>query len=302
MTSDSSRDTSDSLNRPFKGRGRQYLPLLVCPIDRTPLAPAEGGAVCTADPPHHYPMEDGILRLVTDAQRAAFDAASREHEARAAAQGWESPDEEAFKRLPQTGLGGYPEDYWPQYAASTALLWRYLEAIRVRAGALPIGPMGDAAVLGAGMGWLAYALDVAGYTTLAIDADIGRRYGLGVFPIARFMRVQADPVRPPLAPGVLDLVLFQEGLARTRREEDEAAALARALEALRPGGWLAVMDAFPESLEVVEALRARLQAAGLRLMDHPKRLQWRDRLAEQLDRVLSRNGTIPLVTVAQKPE
>jgi len=282
-------DLSDPSDRPgaaFQGRGRQYLSLLACPVDGAPLAMGQNEAVCVADSAHRYPIEAGILRLADGGLRAALDEMSRQHEDDAAAEGWQTPDEEAFKRLPQTGLKGYPEFHWTQYAEATAVLWRYLEAIRAERGALPVGPVGEAAVIGADTGWLAYALDVAGYTTIALDAYVGEGYGLGVYPIARYVRVQADPVHPPLARGAFDIVLFQEGLARSREAADEAAALARAIEALRPGGHVVV---------------SQLEQAGLRLMDRPPRLTWRARMAERVDQVLGRDGSLPPVTVAQKP-
>lgn len=297
-------DLSDPSDRPgaaFQGRGRQYLSLLACPVDGAPLAMGQNEAVCVADSAHRYPIEAGILRLADGGLRAALDEMSRQHEDDAAAEGWQTPDEEAFKRLPQTGLKGYPEFHWTQYAEATAVLWRYLEAIRAERGALPVGPVGEAAVIGADTGWLAYALDVAGYTTIAIDAYVGEGYGLGVYPIARYVRVQADPVHPPLARGAFDIVLFQEGLARSREAADEAAALARAIEALRPGGHVVVMDAFPGSIQAVETLQRQLEQAGLRLMDRPPRLTWRARMAERVDQVLGRDGSLPPVTVAQKP-
>lgn len=297
-------DLSDPSDRPgaaFQGRGRQYLSLLACPVDGAPLAMGQNEAVCVADSAHRYPIEAGILRLADGGLRAALDEMSRQHEDDAAAEGWQTPDEEAFKRLPQTGLKGYPEFHWTQYAEATAVLWRYLEAIRAERGALPVGPVGEAVVIGADTGWLAYALDVAGYTTIALDAYVGEGYGLGVYPIARYVRVQADPVHPPLARGAFDIVLFQEGLARSREAADEAAALARAIEALRPGGHVVVMDAFPGSIQAVEALQRQLEQAGLRLMDRPPRLTWRARMAERVDQVLGRDGSLPPVTVAQKP-
>jgi adenine-specific DNA methylase len=70
--------------------------------------------------------------------------------------------------------------------------------------------------------------------------------------------------------------------------------------ALKPRGVLVVMDAFPESLARIEALQARLEAAGLRVMDLPPRLTWRGRLAERVDQALGRNGTLPQVVVARK--
>jgi len=292
---------SDRAGGAFRGRGRQYLSLLACPVEGAPLEHRGTDAVCAADSAHRYPFEDGVLRLVDAERRAALERTSQEYEARASAAGWQSPDEEAFKRLPQTALRGYPELHWPRYAAATAHLWRYLEAIRWKRGALPVGPMGEAAVIGAGMGWLAYALDVAGYATIALDAYAGSLHGLGVYPIARYGRVQADPIRPPLAREAFDVVLFQEGLARSREDADEAAALARGIDALRPGGHLVVMDTFMPSLGAWQKLQARLHNAGLRAMTRPPRLTWRARLSERMDHALGRNGSVPPVTVAQKP-
>lgn len=301
MMSSDQGDPSDRPGAAFGGRGRHYLALLVCPVDGAPLSPGQHEAVCAADPAHRYPVEAGILRLADPARRAALDDLSRQYEAGASARGWQPPDEEAFKRLPQTGLKGYPELHWMQYATATALLWRFLEAIRAERGALPVGPAGEAAVIGAESGWLAYALDVAGYTTIALDVYTGERYGLGVYPIARYVRAQADPVHPPLARGAFDLVLFQDGLARSREAGDEMAVLAQAIEALRPGGHVVVMDAFPASIQVVETLQRQLEQAGLRLMPRPQRLTWRTRMAERIDQVLGHDGSLPLVTVARKP-
>ncbi|MBN1967105.1 MAG: hypothetical protein JW910_20795, partial [Anaerolineae bacterium] len=97
------------LNGAFKGRGRNYLTLLVCPVDGAALAHEGDALVCTRQPDHGYRFEDGILRLAAPDQRADLDAISAAHEAQCAAQGWSTPDEAAFKSLPQTGLDGYPE-------------------------------------------------------------------------------------------------------------------------------------------------------------------------------------------------
>lgn len=246
---------------------------------------------CTADPAHVYPFDGGILRLAAPDRCAAFEAHSAAHERECAAAGWKSPDEDEFKSLPQSGLAGFPDGYWPQQAAATALLWRFLEAIRLQTGGLPVGPMGEAAVIGAGMGWLAYALDVAGYTTLAIDSRAGARFGLGVYPIARYLRVQADPVEPPLAGEAFDWVIFQEGLT----------SLDVALKALRPGGWVAVIDALGPSGDDHDAAHTLLEHAGLVLVAQPRRTGWRGRMMELRDRLAGRDPGAPPVLVAQKP-
>ena len=294
------------INGTFKGRGRNYLSLLACPADGSALT-LDGEIVrCNADPDHVYPFDNGILRLVPESRRAEIEAVSQAHDDHGDAQNWRSPDEGQFKSLPQAGLSGYPEEYWPAQADGTVLLWRFLEAVRLANGGLPVGPMGETAVIGAGMGWLAYALDVAGYATLAIDARAGERHGLGVYPIARYLRVQADVQQLPLAPGAFDWLVFQEGLCPLiDGEQDEAKQQARfeeALRALRPGGWLAVMNSLEPSEEDNESVHTRLEEAGLELMAVPTRVGgWRSRLFELQDRLRGRELGVPPVLVAQKP-
>ena len=52
------------INGAFKGRGRDYLALLACPLDGARLRLEEGAVRCTTDAAHVYPFEGGILRLV----------------------------------------------------------------------------------------------------------------------------------------------------------------------------------------------------------------------------------------------
>lgn len=290
------------MNGTFKGRGRDYLSLLACPVDGSRLLWHGGTLVCDRDRDHRYAFENGILRLYPAERRDALEAISREHDAVCTQQGYHSPDEAAFKSLPQTALPGYPDDYWPQQAASTALLWRFLEAVRVRNGGLPVGPVGEAAVIHAGMGWLAYGLDVAGYTTLALDARAGDRHGLGAYPIARYFRLQTDLTRLPLARGALDWVIFQEGLAPFGSEQARQSALDQALEALRPGGWVAVIEALDPSEDGVAAVHTLFDEAGLALMATPPRGEWRARLFELRDRLVNRDPGVLPVLVAQKPK
>ena len=281
-------------NGAFKGRGRHYASLLACPIDHAVLVQREGALHCANDPAHVYPLVDGIARLFPPEHAPDLDARSAACEDGYAAAGWHVPDEGAFKSLPQTPLPGAPEDYWEQQAAATALLWRYVEMMRLRSGGLSVGPAGEAAVIGAGMGWLAYGLDVAGYATVALDVCAGEQFGLGVYPIARYFRVQADPARPPLAPAAFDLLIYQDGL-----DLADPAGLDYAVRALRPGGALAVMDALGEHDHAV--LRAALNAAGLDLAEPPQRAGgWRARLSDLGERLAGRESGPPPVLFAHK--
>jgi SAM-dependent methyltransferase len=165
--------------------------------------------------------------------------------------------------------------------------------------------MGEAAVIGAEMGWLAYGLDVAGYATLAVDARAGARHGLGVFPISRYLRVQADLDQLPLAPAAFDWVIFQEGLtplSAAQTESGQQAALDAALRAVRPGGWVAVMNSLSPTIEDVATVHTLLEDAGLVLMQSTRQRGWRRRLLELRDRLTGREPGVPPVLVAQKPK
>ncbi|MBN1679810.1 MAG: hypothetical protein JW966_05930 [Anaerolineae bacterium] len=297
------RDTRP-LNGAFKGRGHHYLSLLACPVDGTRLRVSGDTVTCAGDseggPAHDYRFEDGILRLVAPDRQAEIAALSEAHESACAAQGWTSPDEGAFKRLPQTGLPGYPDGYWAFVAHATALLWRFLEMVRQQSGGLPVGPVGEAVVIGAGNGWLAYALDVAGYTTIALDTAAGPRYGLGVYSIARYLRVQADPLRPPLARRACDVIVFQDGLVRSGRESDQRPALDHAVAALRPGGWLAVMHAPGTGEDAINAAEALVTGAGLLPAEAPRQTSWRARLNTLRERLIQRDTPPSPVLFAQK--
>ncbi len=292
------------INGMYKGRGRNYLSLMACPVDHAPLHQDGDGVRCVSHPDHFYPFREGVLQLVPEAERETVDALSTAHDAACDAQGWQSPDEADFKSLPQNALSGYPDDHWPQHAASTALLWRYLESIRLDQGVEPIAPVGEAAVIGAGMGWLAYSLDVAGYTTLAVDARAGARHGLGVFPIARYLRIQADLDHLPLAPGAFDWLIFQEGLAPLNAspgQDRQQTTLDAALRHLRPGGWIAVIDSLAPSLDRNATIRALFEKAGLVLVEQTRWRSWRERVLEWRERLKGREPDVPSVLVARKP-
>jgi SAM-dependent methyltransferase len=292
------------INGMYKGRGRNYLSLMACPVDHAPLHQDGDGVRCVSNPDHFYPFREGVLQLVPAARRESVDALSVAHDAACDTRSWHSPDEAEFKSLPQTALPGYPDDHWPQHAASTALLWRFLEAIRMDQGIAPIAPVGEAAVIGAGMGWLAYALDVAGYTTLAVDARAGARHGLGVFPIARYLRVQADLDHLPLAPGAFDWLIFQDGLTPLSTdpgEDEQRIALDAALRHLRPSGWIAVIDSLAPSLDQNALIRALFDRAGLVPVEPGRWRSWRERLSGLRDRLKNREPDVPSVLVAQKP-
>jgi SAM-dependent methyltransferase len=95
--------------------------------------------------------------------------------------------------------------------------------------------------LGAGAGWLSHRFAADGWRTVAVDLLDDAQDGLGVcrsYPVP-IVTVQADFEALPFAPGQFDAVVFNGSLHYAR---DVRRALARAREALAPGGVLAVVD------------------------------------------------------------
>ena len=230
---------------------------MACPVDGAAVRLQDGILCCTADPTHRYSFEAGILRFVPADRRAAVESQSQAHEAACDAQGWHSPDEAEFKSLPQTGLSGYPMDYWPQQADATAQLWGFFWSYRAEKRRGRRWSSRRSGLIGLVWAGPADGLDVAGYATLALDARAGERHGLGVYPFSRYLRVQVDPLQLPLARGAFDSVIFQETLSFFGDDAARKSILDQALRALRPGGWVAVMDSLSPSREDVED-RARL--------------------------------------------
>ena len=85
-------------------------------------------------------------------------------------------------------------------------------------------------------------------------------------------------------------------------EDQQSAAFERALEALRPGGWIAVIDAIDAFGEGSATVNTLFEDAGLVLLETPRRIGWRGRLLELRDRLANREPGAPPVMVAQKPK
>lgn len=252
-----SRKPSRSLREILGKRGPHYLSLL-----REPTT----GKVLDND--HSYPVEeDGILRLISAKQRAIFDAQATTRANQRQNDGWQAPTPEEFRRLPQTSLTGWPMNYWQRRSVCTAEMWRILEHIRVEEDRLPIGPMGNALDLTAGMGWLGYGLDVSGYITIVLGEDTGR-YGLGAYQYSRYLRLQASISNPPLTANSFDLVVFSFSLEIL---DSPQIAIENAARLLNEGGILIIMsdqfeksalDAADAMLRGIADLKVRRQRVG----------------------------------------
>lgn len=188
-----------------------------------------------------WPRHDGIWRLLTaaDADRVApfLDA----YRAVRAAEGRASLAPAERLALPYAWPPSPLAGQWRIRAASFRCLAR-----RGLAGA----PPGRLVDVGAGNGWLAWRLAVAGWSVLALDLDADAGDGLGAAePYARdlaarglaprLVRAVAHADRLPLAAGAADVVLFNASL---HYAADPAATLRAAARAVADGGRIVVVD------------------------------------------------------------
>jgi hypothetical protein len=242
----------------FPHRGHKFVPLLRCSVDGGRLEQVDDVLVCEEDPAHVYQRANGIIHLATETQHESFATASEERAQQRRSRGWQLPDPEAFKSVPQTPIRGWPVEYWQRRAFSTAAMWRVLERIRIANGDLPVGPMGNAVDFTEDMGWIGYGLDVAGFTTIVIGQDAGE-YGLAAYDFPRYTRVQAAFDDPPLVENTFERVVFSFSLSQA---VDPAQTLKNAVPLLRKGGCLIVMLEQGEH-ELVSVAETALNEAGL---------------------------------------
>lgn len=240
----------------LKNRGRDYTRLMLCPIDNEPLSLVENHLECAAG--HHHFDRNGILFLLDEAQQAQFDAQAEQAYQERLKDGWQIPEEDGFKRLPQTPLEGFPEGYWDLRMHATAEMWRFLEDLRRDAERLPVGDQGTAVELTDGMGWLGYGLDVSGYATVIVGQDT-TKLGLAAYEYGRYPRVQASIQNPPLTPQAFDLVLYTYSLTQV---DDIDATIANGVQLLKPHGHiLTLLD--DAQLELADQVHTAFEKAGL---------------------------------------
>ncbi|MFP4323037.1 MAG: class I SAM-dependent methyltransferase [Anaerolineales bacterium] len=266
---------------------RRYLRYLADPHSGADLTETEAGLVPADDPARMYPvLEGGVVSLSDEAARAAsedFDRASR-HKGRSI------PSEDAFRALPREGLPGWPVGYWEQRAHSTAVVWDVLEGLRRQAGRPAVGVQGVAADITADLPYLAHGLDAGGFITLALSPYAGR-FGLGAYPYSRYCRIQASYEALPLRAGLFDVVIFSGSLPHMTPEV-AGAALARAVDWLKPDGHLLVTDT-PDGRAVLD----QLDTLGLRTR---QRAIPRGGNPARLVRGVIRAGRTPPVIVAAR--
>lgn len=231
-----------------------WMNYLADPLTGDSMHSVEFGVAPKENPHKVYPVKDGILYISDSPEREHLKAMSEAYDRACREKGWTSPDHFAFRRLPRSGISGWPATYWLQRAYSTAAVWHVLEEARKTKGGLPIGMAGVAADFTLGLPYMAYGLDVAGYITCAVSPHVGE-FGLGAYPHTRYGRIQAAWDKIPLRKGVFDVVVFSDSAQDILPE-----ALYQAAELLNPNGYLILTNtSHPEHLA------SHLQDAGLQV-------------------------------------
>ena len=285
----------------IRKRGHNYASLLRCPKTGKELV-QENNYVMTEYTPNNghsyqYHYEDGILRLVTPEERKIFDAASQAITEQYQAEERAVPNHTQFRLLPQSDMEGWSKSFWQQRTLCTAEMWRILEEIRIDAEKLPIALTGRAVDLTDGMGWIAYALDVSGYSTIALGQDAGI-YGLGAFPISRYLRIQASITSPPLADDKFDLVIYSFSFLQLEQPD---IALENARNLLQPYGHLLILsdEVDDNGKEKLSHAASNLESMGF-AVDHRKVGAMGRKLSRTVKNLVGNVPNVPPIIVAQR--
>lgn len=212
---------------------------LACPVCRGALQEQDAMLFCSKDK-IDYPIEDGIIRLLPEQQRAAADTYAAEYRSRREAQGWRRLETWEMSALPTVSPAGWDKIYWPERRQSYRAFSRWLEDFGIdQPGGLRVVDMG------AGVGWLAARLAEKSHQVVALDLSNDDSFGLGAARrlkqerAANFILAQADIEAPPVQPGSVDLIVYNASL---HYAQDIAGCLKAGAARLRQGGAIIIMD------------------------------------------------------------
>jgi len=194
---------------------------------------ASGQLSCLRDGVH-YPIVDGIPRLVSPDRVRHFETFALSYAAAWLNDGWGSADPGYLLSLPFVRSTHPHSAEWHVKARSLSALLGLLDGIQSKV----------VIDLGAGVGWLAYHLARLGAVVFAADLVLDNALGLeaasqyiksGVF----FERVWGDLENPPFLQRSADIVVCNASLHYVR---DLAATLSEISRILAPGGLFIVMN------------------------------------------------------------
>jgi SAM-dependent methyltransferase len=197
-----------------------------------PLVDGRAALSCAACGAGHHAV-DGVWRFVPAGERERVERFLVDYHTVRRAEGRGSLDPAYYLALPDTAAADPLAWQWSMRART----WRSLERHEVASWA----PGSKVLDLGAGVGWLANRLGLAGHHPVAVDVSIDDLDGLVAarhYP-GDWPRVQAMFDHLPFADGEADVVLFNASL---HYSVDYHVTLAEARRVLRPGGRLVVLD------------------------------------------------------------
>jgi SAM-dependent methyltransferase/uncharacterized protein YbaR (Trm112 family) len=208
---------------------------LVCPACRADLELDADQARCGACAAT-YACDGGIWRLLARERVGYFAQFIAEYEVVREAEGRGSDSPDYYRALPFADLSGrFAEDWRIRARSFEALLQHVVVPLERRGRPLRVLDVG------AGCGWLAARMTERGHVAAASDLLTNDRDGLGahIHFDQRFLPIQAEFERLPLADGQLDLLVVNAAL---HYATDYRAVLSGALRLLRAGGVLAIVD------------------------------------------------------------
>ena len=211
--------------------------LLVCPQDKATLQIDGEQATCT-DCNHSYQKVDGIWRMLTADQEAAFAPFIRDYETIRQAEGRTEQTAEWYRKLP-TPLPDDPmAEMWQQRSHSfNHLLKEIIHPLEKENPSFAL----NIADLGAGNCWLSHRLAARSHEVMAIDIITNRADGLGCHSQYQhpFTAVQASFEQLSLPQDSIDLVIFNASFHYATSYES---ILQEAQEVLKPNGRIIVID------------------------------------------------------------
>lgn len=183
--------------------------------------------------PAEYHYEAGIWRLLRPQDQAGVERFLTDYTHIRRAEGRGSTEAAYYRALPEPTPGDPLAWQWRIRARS----WAHAQPRLFPAGGAPQRIID----VGAGVGWLANRLTLAGHDVVAVDLSLddhdglaaGRHYGPG------FARVQAHFDHLPFTDGDADVVVFNASL---HYSENYAVTMAEARRVLRPQGRVVVLD------------------------------------------------------------
>lgn len=292
MNNDTASREYRSLNDKLQSRGQNFTALMRCPSTGAPLMRTDEGLISEADTRIIYQVTGTRVDLLSDEQRNRFARQEQQERDEFTRKGWKPLSIPEFRRLPQGSPDSWSAAYWEQRSAATIEMWRLLEEKRRNQKQLPIGALGVAIDFSAGMGWLGYALDFAGYNTMVISEHSGE-YGLDVFAYSRYIRVYGSLTEPPIAGDSFDLVTFSFSLEKL---DKPSLALQNAARLLKANGTMIVMSESKDHLIEAEQTLQNAQLA----VEQQKVRGAGSVVGRTLKSVMGRGLTFPPIVIARR--